>query len=111
MKAVESCVQPEKKDFESLFEVKKISTQLNQRILLLQAVMDDFEMIIERLKQRVDMLQNLEVNAFNPYPLHLEAEHQEAGLRITDQVQSLFLTELDNVLVNIRYVISNPSSH
>ncbi len=95
-------------DFENLFETKKRIHKLKHRVDLLQAVYEDLKTIMTRMQERIEILKTLEVGASNPYPLHLEDEYQEANHRIALQVQDLFLTELENIQANIRYIIQNP---
>ena len=97
-------------DFENLFETKKRIHKLKHRVDLLQAVYEDLKIIMIRMQERVEILKALEVAAFNPYPLHLEDEHQEANHQIAIQIQDLFLTELENIQANIRYIIQNPAT-
>ena len=61
-----------------------------------------------RVEERIEILKTLEVGTYNPYPLHLENEYHEANHRIAAQVQDLFLLELENVQMNLSYIIQNP---
>ena len=95
-------------DFENLFETKKRIHKLKHRVDLLQAIYEDLKLIMIQVQERIEILKNLEVGTHNPYPLHLENEYHEANHRIASQVQDLFLSELDNIQANLRYIIQNP---
>ena len=95
-------------DFDNLFETKKRIHKLKHRVELLQAIYEDLKCIMTRVEERIEILKTLEVGTYNPYPLHLENEYHEANHRIAAQVQDLFLLELENVQMNLSYIIQNP---